>query len=89
MPLRERSAVTHRRAMTLGPHPYERRLSCKDITEFVQQEGSVRQWLSEEKVDRNAEIRRRYQQGETITELAREYGLSLQRISQIVHQTSE
>ena|SRR5579871_5633414 len=44
---------------------------------------------SEEKVHRNAEIRHRYQHGETITELAREYGLSLQRISQIVHQTGE
>ena len=41
---------------------------------------------SEEKTDRNAEICRRYESGENMADLAREYGLSLQRISQIIYQ---
>ena len=37
------------------------------------------------KKERNAEIRARYEQGETVGELAVEYKLSEQRISQIIH----
>jgi len=35
-------------------------------------------------VDRNAAIRTRHSTGETISDLAREFGISPQRISQIV-----
>jgi hypothetical protein len=37
------------------------------------------------KEERNAEIRARYEQGETVSELAVEYKLSEQRISQSIH----
>jgi hypothetical protein len=37
------------------------------------------------KKERNAKIRARYEQGETVGELAVEYKLSEQRISQIIH----
>ena len=37
------------------------------------------------KKERNAEIRARYEQGKTVGELAVEYKLSEQRISQIIH----
>ncbi|SRR5258708_17266715 len=43
----------------------------------------------EEKSERNAEIHRRYEAGESIMDLAREYGLSFQRISEIVHQNKK
>jgi hypothetical protein len=35
--------------------------------------------------ERNAEIRTRYEHGEAVVDLAKEYGISEQRISQIVH----
>jgi hypothetical protein len=38
-----------------------------------------------EKTARNDEIRRRYQEGESIPELAKAYGLSNARIHQILH----
>jgi len=34
---------------------------------------------------RNHDIRTRYAQGEVMTDLGREYGISCQRVSQIVH----
>jgi hypothetical protein len=37
------------------------------------------------KAGRNAEIRECYEQGETVGELAAEFGISEQRVSQIVH----
>ena len=37
------------------------------------------------KTERNAEIRARYEQGETVGELAVKFELSEQRISQIIH----
>ena len=37
------------------------------------------------KTDRNAEIRTHYEQGETVGELAVEYHISEQRVSQIIH----
>lgn len=36
-------------------------------------------------VERNAEIRARYAQGETVGKLATEFGISEQRNSQIIH----
>jgi hypothetical protein len=41
---------------------------------------------TEEKTDRNDEIRRRHAAGESMGQLAREYDLTLQRVSQIIHQ---
>jgi Mor family transcriptional regulator len=37
------------------------------------------------KTERNAEIRVRYEQGETVGELAAVFGISEQRVSQIIH----
>jgi Mor family transcriptional regulator len=37
------------------------------------------------KTERNAEIRVRYEQGETVGELAAAYEISEQRVSQIIH----
>jgi Mor family transcriptional regulator len=37
------------------------------------------------KLSRNAEIRARYEAGETIAELARAFGISIERIHQILH----
>lgn len=41
--------------------------------------------LVPEKVERNAEIRARYEQGETVGELAADFEISEQRVSQIIH----
>ncbi len=41
--------------------------------------------LPPEKTERNAEIRARHEQGETVGQLAVEFKLSEQRISQIIH----
>jgi Mor family transcriptional regulator len=38
-----------------------------------------------EKADRNAEIRARYEQGGTVSELAAAFDISEQRVSQIIH----
>ena len=38
------------------------------------------------KPDRNAEIRARYDSGEQIVKLAGEFGISQQRVSEIIHQ---
>ena len=37
------------------------------------------------KAERNADIRARYDQGETVSELAAAFGLSEQRVSQIIY----
>jgi hypothetical protein len=37
------------------------------------------------KTERNAEIRARYEQGKTVGELAAAFGISEQRVSQIIH----
>lgn len=41
--------------------------------------------LVPEKVERNAEIRARYEAGESVGELAAVFGISEQRVSQIIH----
>ncbi len=41
---------------------------------------------TKEKTDRNDEIRRRHAAGESMGQLAHEFDLSLQRVSQIIHQ---
>jgi Mor family transcriptional regulator len=38
-----------------------------------------------EKAQRNTEISARYEQGESLSELAAEYGISEQRVFQILH----
>jgi len=44
---------------------------------------------SSQKTVRNDEIRQRCASGESMNQLAREFGLSLQRVSQIIHQKSQ
>jgi hypothetical protein len=41
--------------------------------------------LVPEKAERNAEICARYEAGESVSELAVEFGISEQRVSQIIH----
>ena len=41
--------------------------------------------LVPEKAERNAEIRARYKAGESVSELAAAFGISEQRVSQIIH----
>ena len=44
---------------------------------------------TKEKTERNAEIQRRFLAGEILSHLAQEYGISVQRASQIVYMFQE
>ena len=56
------------------------------VVHFGRKRGHFRPLFdTPEKADRNAEIIARYEQGETVSELATAFEISEQRVSQIIH----
>ena len=63
----------------------EKRAAFAFLDQIFPEIPQIRMSPSPKRVSRNELIRERYEEGEFMSDLSREYGVSRQRISQIVH----